>query len=138
MTNQRIIYTNASGGVSVIVPTGDINACIKDVPAGVEYEIITTNELPQDRYFRNAWVKGAGVAVEDLDKCKEIGHEKRRTKRAEEFAPHDEVIMKQIPGQDAVEAEAARTAIRTKYETMQTAIDAAATPSEIKALLEAG
>ena len=45
--------------------------------------------------------------------------------------------MKQIPGNDAVEAEAARAAIRTKYETMQTDIDAAATPAEIKALLEA-
>jgi hypothetical protein len=136
MTNQRIIYTNESGGVSVIVPSGDVSACIKDVPEGVEYEIITTDELPQDRYFRDAWVKGAGEAVEDLAKCKEIGHEKRRAKRAEEFAPYDEIIMKQIPGNDAAEAEAARAVIRTKYETIQTAIDAAITPAEIKALLE--
>ena len=137
MTNQRIIYTNESGGVSVIVPTGDVSACIKDVPEGVEYEIITTDELPQDRYFRNAWVKGSGEAVEDLVKCKEIGHEKRRAKRDEEFAPYDAVIMKQIPGNDATEAEAARAAIRAKYETMQVDIDAATTPAEIKALLEA-
>jgi len=137
MTNQRIIYTNESGGVSVIVPTGDVSACIKDVPEGVEYEIITTDELPQDRYFRDAWVKGAGAAVEDLVKCKEIGHEKRRAKRAEEFAPYDEVIAKQIPGEDAAAAEVERVQIREKYAFVQESIDLATTPAEIKAALEA-
>jgi len=135
MTNQRIIYPNESGGVSVIVPTGDVSDCLKDVPEGVEYEIVTTDDLPQDRFFRDAWVKGAGVAVEDLDKCKTLGHGKRRAARAEEFAPHDEVIMKQIPGADATAAEASRAAIRTKYEQMQTAIDAATTPEDIKTAL---
>jgi hypothetical protein len=33
----------------------------------------------------------------NLDKAKAIGHDKRRAMRAEEFKPHDEVIMKQIP-----------------------------------------
>jgi hypothetical protein len=73
----------------------------------------------------------------NLDKAKQIGHDKRRAARAEEFKPHDEVIMKQIPGADAVAAEAARAAIRTKYEQVQTAIDAATTPDEIKTALEA-
>ena len=73
----------------------------------------------------------------NLDKAKAIGHDIRRQKRAEEFAPYDEVIAKQIPGVDAVEAEAARAAIRTKYEQVQTAIDAATTPDEIKTALEA-
>jgi hypothetical protein len=73
----------------------------------------------------------------NLDKAKQIGHDKRRAARAEEFAPHDEVIMKQIPGADATAAEAARAAIRTKYEQVQTAIDTATTPDEIKAALEA-
>ena len=71
----------------------------------------------------------------NLDKAKEIAHEKRRAARAEEFAPHDEVIAKQIPGVSAEEAEAARQAIRTKYEAMQTAMDAATTADELKALL---
>ncbi len=71
----------------------------------------------------------------NLDKAKAIGHDKRRAARAEEFKPHDEVIMKQIPGADAVAAEAARTAIRTKYEQVQTTIDAATTPEDIKTAL---
>jgi hypothetical protein len=52
-----------------------------------------------------------------------------------EFAPHDKVISAQIPGQSAVDAEAARAEIRAKYAAMQVAIDAAADPDEIKAAL---
>lgn len=73
----------------------------------------------------------------NVNKAKAIAHDMRRAARAEEFKPHDDLIMKQIPGADAVAAEAARAAIRAKYATMQTAIDAAATPDEIKAALEA-
>ena len=71
----------------------------------------------------------------NIDKAKDIAHEKRRAARAEEFKPHDEVIMKQIPGNSAQEAEAARAAIRAKYANMQDDIDAASTPEEIKAAL---
>jgi len=72
----------------------------------------------------------------NLDKAKSIAHDKRRAARAEEFKPHDEVIMKQIPGVDAVAAEEARAIIRTKYELMQDEIDAAKSADEIKAALE--
>ena len=71
----------------------------------------------------------------NMNKAKTISHEMRRAKRAEEFAPHDEVIMKQIPGVDTAEAEAARAAIRTKYEGIQTSIDATEDAAELKAVL---
>ena len=74
------------------------------------------------------------MIVINVTKAKAIGHDMRRAARAQEFAPYDEAIAKQIPGQ-AEGAEAARQAIREKYATMQTAIDAAATPDEIKAVL---
>lgn len=75
------------------------------------------------------------MIVINMDKAKTIGHARRREARAEEFKPYDEVIMKQIPGNDAAVAEAARAAIRTKYAEMQDQIDAATTPDEIKAAL---
>ena len=71
----------------------------------------------------------------NMDKAKNIAHEKRRAKRAEEFAPLDEVIMKQIPGNDATQAEAARQAIRDKYSALQVQMDAATTVDELKSLL---
>jgi hypothetical protein len=74
------------------------------------------------------------MIVINVTKAKSIGHDMRRAARAQEFAPYDEAIAKQIPGQ-AEGAEAARQAIREKYAAIQTAIDAAATPDEIKAAL---
>ena len=71
----------------------------------------------------------------NTDKAKAIAHDMRRAARAAEFAPHDEVIAKRIPGVAEAEAEAARAAIRAKYADIQTAIDAASTPDEIKIAL---
>ena len=70
----------------------------------------------------------------NVDKAKAIGHEMHRAARAEKFKPFDEAIAKQIPGQ-VDGAEAARQVIRDKYAVIQTNIDAAATPDEIKAAL---
>jgi hypothetical protein len=78
---------------------------------------------------------GDGMIVVNIEKAKAIGHEIRRAKREEEFAPLDAVIMKQIPGKNAEEAEAARQEVREKYATVQAQIDAASTPEDIKVAL---
>lgn len=70
----------------------------------------------------------------DVTKAKVIAHELRRAARAEEFKPFDEAIAKQIPGASDG-AEAQRQAIREKYAAIQTSINAATTPDEIKAAL---
>ncbi len=71
----------------------------------------------------------------NLDKAKQIGHDIRRQKRAEEFAPLDEKIMKQIPGVDVESVELQRQAVRDKYAQVQSAIEAAQAPEAIKAAL---
>ena len=71
----------------------------------------------------------------NLNKAKIIAHEIRRTKRSEEFSPHDEIIAKQIPGVDAEKAEESRQQIRQKYQEIQGSIDAAKTAEEIKSAL---
>ena len=56
--NKRIIYQNNDGGVSIIIPTGEISVeevAKKDVPAGTPYKIVDVSEIPEDRTFRNAW-----------------------------------------------------------------------------------
>jgi hypothetical protein len=135
---ERIIYPTANGGVAVVIPTGELpieELIARVVPPGVSHEIVDASEVPSDRTFRNAWVMGDCCIDHDLGLCKEIGHAMRRSARAEEFAPHDEVIAKQIPGADAAAAEAARQAIRARYAAIQSAIDTAETPEEIKAAL---
>ena len=54
----RIIYQNESGGICVIIPTGELpieDICQKDVPAGTPYLIVEDDVIPSDRSFRNAW-----------------------------------------------------------------------------------
>ena len=69
----------------------------------------------------------------NVDKAKNIAHEVRRAKRAEEFAPLD--VKATIPS-EAVAAEEARAAIRAKYAGVQTSIDAAADVDALKAIVE--
>jgi hypothetical protein len=133
---KRIIYPTPEGGVAVIIPAESVELALKDVPDGVPYEIVDAAEVPTDRTFRGAWVLGDCCIDQDLDRCRVIGHDIRRAKRAEEFAPHDELIAKQIPGADAAAAEAARQVVRDKYAEVQDAIDAAETPDDIKVVLE--
>ena len=135
----RIIFQNESGGVSVIIPTGELpieEVAAKDVPEGVAYEIVEDDAIPTDRFFRNAWVANGAAVDVDLDKAKDIGHDIRRTQREAEFAPFDAIIMKQIPGNSAAEAEEARQQIRFKYALIQDVIEAAESPDEIESALE--
>lgn len=71
----------------------------------------------------------------NLDKAKNIAHNIRREARAEEFKPYDEVIMKQIPGNDLQEAETKRQEIRDKYSIIQDEIESSTTAEEIKTAL---
>jgi hypothetical protein len=60
--NQRIIFPNDEGGVSIIVPSPNClqehtieEIAAKDVPAGKPYKIVDVADIPSDRTFRNAW-----------------------------------------------------------------------------------
>ena len=143
---QKIVYENSEGGVSIVHPTGEVGISellSKAVPSNTQYEIVDESVIPSDRIFRDAWVgTNIGIAsttataiVEDLEKSKLIAHDIRRSKRREEFAPYDEIIMKQIPGSDAIAAENSRAEIRNRYVGIQSAIDDSADPFEIKVTL---
>jgi hypothetical protein len=64
--DQRIIYQNDTGRVSIIVPC-DCGLTIeeiaaKDVPTGVPYKIVDVADIPTDRQWRAEWtVDGADL-----------------------------------------------------------------------------
>ena len=58
--NQRIIYPNDEGGVSILIPADECGLTIeeiaaKNVPQGKPYKIVDVADIPSDRTFRNAW-----------------------------------------------------------------------------------
>lgn len=67
----------------------------------------------------------------NIDRAKTISHAIRRQRRAAEFDPLDQAIMRQIPGTDTQAIEADRQAIRDRYAVMQTQIDAAQTSDQL-------
>jgi hypothetical protein len=69
----------------------------------------------------------------DINKFKEIAHQKRRMARAEEFAPLD--IKATIPFEQA-QAEAERVKIREKYDKIQNDIDSINNVSDLAQLVK--
>ena len=59
---QVILFKNNNGGVSVCYPSSEAlqshaieEIAEKDVPAGKPYKIVSVDEIPSDRTFRDAW-----------------------------------------------------------------------------------
>ena len=100
-----------------------------------QYQIMSLDDLPTHREFFNAWTYGSTITI-NMDKAKKIAHDVRRQCRNEEFKPYDDIIAKQIPGEDADDAEAQRALIRTKYATKQTEIDDCTTVDELQAIID--
>jgi hypothetical protein len=57
MQDQRVIFPNDEGGVSVIVPSPGVTLeqVLLAVPAGKPYKVVSVDDIPTDRTFRNAW-----------------------------------------------------------------------------------
>ncbi len=155
-------YVNADGDIKgigmIYFETGDLSpevaVLVKDLgeDAGIKAYgdkvkqdpslttvVVDTDQFPggngftYDKLFRNAFKHGGGNRIDvDLPKAKLITHDKRRAKRAVELAPLD--VEATIPSR-AAQAETRRQVIRDKYALLQTEIDAAPTPDQLKAII---
>tara|TARA_R110000823_G_scaffold49220_1_gene124491 strand:+ start:479 stop:727 length:249 start_codon:yes stop_codon:yes gene_type:complete len=76
--------------------------------------------------------QGVNMIKVNIAKAQDIAHDVRRAARSAEFAPLD--VKATIP-HEAAAAEEARAAIRTKYDDMQVAINAATTVDALKAAM---
>jgi len=138
--SKVIVHQTSNGRINVITPVNP-NKTLEEiaarvVPAGTPYKIIDATDLPKYTEFRNAWqLVGSKVSI-NTEKAREIVHSKRRFLREKELEPLDNIIAKQIPGNDFADIEAQRQAIRDKYETIQANIDAAGTILKLSNILK--
>lgn len=130
---QVIIFTNDNGGVSVCVPTGelDIQAVkAKDTPS--HSIIVQDSELPQaDNDFFDAWELSNGAVTVNLDKAKAITKNRLRSERAPLLAAQD------VAFQRALETGADTTAIvaeKARLRDITNLADACITTAELRAL----
>ena len=130
---QVIIFSNSNGGVSVCIPTGelDIHAVkAKDTPS--TSIIVQDSELPQaDNDFFNAWELANGVVTVNLDKAKEITKARLRAEREPLLAAQDVLFQR------ALESGADTTAIVAEKQRLRDVtglVDLCTTTAELRAL----
>jgi hypothetical protein len=130
---QVIIFTNSNGGVSVCIPTGelDINAVkAKDTPS--HSIIVQDSELPQaDNDFFNAWELANGVVTVNIDKAKEITKARLRQEREPLLAAQDVLFQR------ALESGSDTTAIVAEKQRLRDVtglVDACTTTAQLRAL----
>lgn len=137
-----LVHTNPDGtvGVTTFADGDSLGENHPDLKLLLEAAIqppvyVDAADMPQDRLFRGAWKQDGRKCVECPLKSKEIAHQIRRAKREAEFAPYDELVSKQIPGQSE-SAEEARAGIRAKYDAVQVEMDACKSAAELRAVLQ--
>lgn len=128
-----IIFSNSNGGVSVCIPTGelDIQAVkAKDTPS--TSIIVQDSELPQaDNDFFNAWELANGVVTVNLDKAKEITKARLRAQREPLLAAQDVLYMRAMEAQADVSAIVAE---KQRLRDVTSLVDGCASTAELRAL----
>jgi hypothetical protein len=130
---QVIIFTNDNGGVSVCVPTGelDIQAVkAKDTPS--TSIIVQDSELPQaDNDFFDAWELSNGTVSTNLTKAKAMTKKRLRAEREPLLAAQDVLFQR------AQETNADTTAIvaeKNRLRNITDGVDTCTTTAELRAL----
>ena len=130
---QVIIFTNENGGVSVCVPTGelDIQAVkAKDTPS--HSIIVQDSELPQaDNDFFDAWELSNGTVSVNLTKAKALTKTRLRREREPLLATQDVLFQR------AQESNADTTAIvaeKNRLRNITNGVDICTTTAELRAL----
>jgi hypothetical protein len=128
-----IIFTNDNGGVSVCIPTGELDietVKAKDTPS--DSIIVDTADLPeQDNDFFNAWELADGVVTVNLDKAKELTKTRLRAEREPLLAAQDVLFQR------ALEVQADTTAIVAEKQRLRDVtglVDLCTTTEELRAL----
>ena len=124
-----IIYPQPNGQVAVIIPTGDYQDAIKDVPEGVEYAVVDDLGDLDNEYFNAFEYQDLGISC-NIDKAKAIHLDKFREARKPLLSKLDVDYMKAIEVEDSVAA----SAIAVKKQELRdiTKIELPSTLPEIK------
>lgn len=128
-----IVRYESTGETDTDPDTREIYQVKRQIIEERPFEVMNDSDIPKDRIFRSAFRMNKNKISINVAKAKTIAHDIRRAKRKVELAPFDDLIAKQIPGNEGAEAQ--RVLIREKYDTIQIAIDNAKTIDDIKLAL---
>lgn len=142
---QLCVLSRADGGISIlkIKPEKSVEeeiskwketAAAEWLPASVLP--CSPDDIPQDRTFRNAWKRQVGRVVVDMTQAREIHRSRLRVMRGPKLAALDVDVVRALEsGDQAKLAEIAAKKQALRDVTSDPAIDAAATPDALKAVV---
>jgi hypothetical protein len=119
---MEIIIYQDQDGLAVIhpAPGTTMEQLVEYVPAGAPYAAMLLEDLPEDRYFRDAWKLEAGQLAIDIEGAKEIQRNVWRKLRAPKLESLDLAFIRALEAGDAVaqaDIAAQKTALRDVTET---------------------
>jgi hypothetical protein len=109
-----ITYPQPNGQVAVVIPCGDVNNAIKDVPEGIEYKIVDSVDIDNNYFDAYEFDAEIGAKV-NIERAKAIHLDKFRSARSPKLQKLDIDFMKAVEANDeAKKAEivAAKQALR--------------------------
>lgn len=126
-----IIFPQADNKLAVIIPTGDVQDAVKDVPAETPYAIVDSLDDVDNDYF-DGFVYEDGAAVADIAACKSIHLDKFRAARGPKLQALDIAFMKAVETYNAGEQAAIAAQKQALRDVTQTELPD--TLEEIKAV----
>jgi hypothetical protein len=126
-----IIYPQADNKLAVIIPTGDVQDCIKDVPANTEYAIVDDLGDLDNEYFNAFVYHNLGLRC-DIDKAKQIHLNKFLEARKPLLESLDVQYMRALETENSVKA--AEIAVKKQELRDVTKTDLPDTLPELKAV----
>jgi hypothetical protein len=100
----KIIIYRSGTNLCVVHPAPGvkIERAMQDVPEGVEAQVVDSETLPSDRYFRQAWEFDAVAGVKvNVEKAKEVQRDVWRKLRAPRLAELDTQVIRAVERGDA-------------------------------------
>ena len=114
-----ITYPQPNGQVAVVIPTGDVNDAIKDVPKDTPYKIIDSVEIDNDYFNSYEFDLELGSKL-NAEKAKELHKDKWRSARKPKLEALDIAFMKAVESGDTAkqsEIAAEKQALRDVTDT---------------------
>jgi hypothetical protein len=90
-----ITYPQPNGQVAVVIPTGDVNNALKDIPSGVPWKVVNSLDIDNDYFNAYEFDIQTGSKV-NIEKAKAIHLDKFRAARAPKLAKLDIEFMKAV------------------------------------------
>lgn len=106
--DTRITYTQEDGTAAVICPApefivqgGTMEKLIaRSIPEGKHFDVLHKDDIPADRYFRNAWCCNQGKVEVDRTKAEALHMNKLREVRNEKLKAEDIEYQKALEMHD--------------------------------------